>query len=179
MTTTTILNDLRDPQNTAAWEKLIRRFRGPILGFARRMGISDPNTEDVAQETLLAFVEAYRKGNYDRSKGRLSRWLFGIAYRRILRQQEKEKHSRRIVSGDAEGSRFWEALPDQETASSLWDTEWEGFVLRACIERVRQEFEPTTVEAFSRSPSVPPPPPTWQRDSVWLSRPSTTRSTAS
>ena len=92
------------------------------------------------------FAEAYRRGQYDPSKGRLSRFLFGIAYRQSLK-------ARRVAGGRAAGganveSGFWSQVPDEQTATGIWDTEWEKTLLDRCLVQVRQEFEPQTFAAF-------------------------------
>src|SRR5437868_3297926 len=83
VTTATVLQKLRDSDRDA-WDSFADRFRRPVMSFSRKFGLRDSDAEDVAQETLMAFVEAFRRGDYDPAKGRLSRFLFGIAYRKSL-----------------------------------------------------------------------------------------------
>lgn len=139
-TTATVLERLRDYGNRDAWGDFADRFRRPVVSFARGMGLSAADAEDVAQETLLAFAEAFRKGHYDPAKGRLSRFLFGIAYRQAL-------HARRRKPAQVE-SAVWAELPDEQTASGVWDTEWERAALDRCLAQARGEFEPTSFRAF-------------------------------
>ena len=80
ITTSTILEGLKEFEGGDAWERLVERFRRPIVSFIRDLGLAESDAEDVAQETLIAFAEAYREGKYDPAKGRLSHWLFGIAW---------------------------------------------------------------------------------------------------
>jgi DNA-directed RNA polymerase specialized sigma24 family protein len=116
ITTSTLLLRLRDFEDAEAWDGFVHRFRSPILRFAGSLGIRDTDAEDVAQETLLAFARDYREGRYDRERGRLSHWLFGIAYRRALAQ--RRRNLRRA-----------EPLPDEDilperTATDLWERHW-------------------------------------------------------
>lgn len=150
ITTATVLQNLRDYHNRDAWGAFTERFRRPIISFARGMGLKTTDAEDVAQETLLAFAEAYRKGQYDSSKGRLSKFLFGIAYRQALK-------FRRGGAPGAGGGRlaqpesgFWSEVPeaDEARASNIWDTQWESSVLHDCLQQARGEFEPVTFRAF-------------------------------
>src|SRR5436305_1544249 len=85
LTTATVLEKLRDFANRDAWDRFSERFRRPVVSFARGMGLAQSDAEDVAQETLMAFAKAYREGQYDPAKGRLSKFLFGIAYRQALK----------------------------------------------------------------------------------------------
>ena len=149
VTTSTLLRDLRDEGEDAAWEGFVLRFRRPVADFARSLGLSPSDAEDVAQETLLAFADGLRGGAYDRDKGRLSKWLFGIAYRQVLRERRRRARGAVTVSpGDGDGSSLWAALPDDAEVGALWDRRWEQAILEQCLARVRSEVKPTTYRAF-------------------------------
>jgi RNA polymerase sigma-70 factor (ECF subfamily) len=148
VTTSTILRDLASDQSDAAWLRLTERFRDPIVRFARRLGLTACDAEDVAQETLTAFVCAYRQGRYERSKGRLSRWLLGFAYRQA-QSARRSSARRRLVEGDPAGGSFWADVPDPSAGGpARWDREWEDALLEQCLRQVRQEVEPRTMRAF-------------------------------
>jgi RNA polymerase sigma-70 factor (ECF subfamily) len=149
LTTATVLQKLRDFGNREAWDTFAERFRQPVVSFARSMGLRPNDAEDVAQETLLAFAEAYRRGQYDPAKGRLSRFLFGIAYRQALRARRLGAGAvaKDVKVANAE-SGFWAEVPDEETACGIWDTQWEQTLLETCLRQARLEFEPQTFAAF-------------------------------
>jgi len=147
LTTSTLLHDLQDRDNGLAWERLVARFRAPLVGFARQIGLSQADAEDAAQETLAAFASAYQAGRYDRDKGRLSKWLFGIAYKQTLRLREQAaRRGARTPIGGA--TSLWQQVPDEGVATQVWDAEWEAAIWRQCLEHVRPEFEATTLHAF-------------------------------
>lgn len=149
ITTATVLANLRDYENRDAWSSFADRFRQPVVSFARSMGLAPIDAEDVAQETLLAFAEAYREGRYDPSKGRLSRFLFGIAYRQSLKFRRVAGHPGPAGVNIAHGGTgFWSEIPDEVTASGVWDTEWEQQLLDRCMTQAKVEFEPETFRAF-------------------------------
>lgn len=146
-TSSTFLRELTDAGNHAAWERLHHRFRGPILRFARRLGLTETDAEDVAQETLMAFAAAYQTGRFEQSKGRLSHWLFGIAYRQT-RRAIRDAARRARLAAHPERTAFWSAVPDETKATRLWDVAWERALLEECLQRVRAEVEPLTMRAF-------------------------------
>jgi RNA polymerase sigma-70 factor (ECF subfamily) len=148
ITTSTVLANLRDFDNRPAWDRFVSRFRQPICRFACTIGLGESEADDVAQETLAAFAESYRNGQYDRTKGRLSQWLFGIAYRKA--QDERRRGARHPRgSGSSEvGSLSQIAIADEASLWASWDREWEQSVLDQCLEQVRREVEPTTYKAF-------------------------------
>jgi RNA polymerase sigma-70 factor (ECF subfamily) len=146
LTTTTILHDLRDYANRGAWDRLVERFRRPIASFVREVGVAPADCEDVAQNTLLAFAEAYRGGKYDRDAGRLSRWLFGIAYKQALRQRRRDAHDppAPALPEGAEPN----AVLDEATASDVWDRLWSRHLLEKGIEQARGEFDADAFRIF-------------------------------
>jgi len=148
LTTSTILNELRDHRNQTAWNRLADRFRRPIVRFACRMGLHENDAEDVAQETLVEFAAAYRDGRYDPQRGRLSGWLFGIAYRQAL--NERRRSSRRALKTPTppNPTTLFAELPDETAASRTWDHEWEQGILEICLRQVAEEVEPETFKAF-------------------------------
>ncbi|UCD76845.1 MAG: sigma-70 family RNA polymerase sigma factor [Phycisphaerales bacterium] len=146
VTTTVVLENLRS-SNEAAWKQFVGRFRGPIVRFARDLGLGPEEAEDVAQETLLDFVRAYREGQYDREKGRLSAWLFGIAHRRVLDAGRKMARRPRALGTDRQTA-FWENLPDEQAARRSWDQSWQQAVLQQCVDQIRTEMQPKTIRAF-------------------------------
>lgn len=145
-TTTTILRDLKDFANETSWREFVEHFRDPVVRFAKRIGADATDAEDIAQETLLDFAKAYRDGRYDRTKGRLSAWLFGIAYRRSMRHMRSDAKEvrRRVADGDAALA----MIPDERAATTIWDQGWREFVLERCVRQARQEFQPDLFRAF-------------------------------
>jgi RNA polymerase sigma-70 factor, ECF subfamily len=145
VTTSTVLQRLADFRDQGAWARFTERFHRPIQAFAKKQGLADSECEDAAQETLLAFAEAYRRGDYAREKGRLSSWIFGIAWRRI-------DHARRKRDQRAPHETFESQQHAEEDApaarSAEWDELWQRSMLEHCLRQVRKEFEPSTFRAF-------------------------------
>lgn len=148
ITTSSVLDGLADSGNKAAWGQLVSNFRGPVLGFAARMGLQTEEAEDVAQETLLAFAHGYQNNRYDRSKGRLSKWLFGIAYRQVKYAFRKRQHTPRQISTATDGTTFWSSVPDEHTATVSWDETWGNAVLAQCLDQAKNEVQSATFQAF-------------------------------
>ena len=72
VTTTAFLHALKQPGDNEAWRRFVERFRQPVVRYAERGGLKANAAEDLAQEVLLTFVEAWRDG-------RLVGGLYGIA----------------------------------------------------------------------------------------------------
>lgn len=139
-TTTTLLEGLKDHAATSIWQRFTDRFRPAVLLYARRCGLSQADSEDAAQLTLAEFCRAYRSGAFDRRKGRLRDWLFGIAKNQI-------RSIRRRLSPVATAD--LSDVPDEEPEElALWGECWEGSLLDRCLRIAARDFEPVTLAAF-------------------------------
>ena len=147
-TNTSLLDGLRDPTNRTVWQGFVERYRPLIERFALRRGFDEADAQDVAQQTLIAFCIAYQEGKYDRDKGRLRFWLFGIARNQI---RTLRKRPRREVQTTDETSQtgLINRIPDDDSdMEKHWDEEWRAAVLRQCLDEVRREFDAKSIEAF-------------------------------
>ena len=159
-TTTLLLQRLRDLDDEA-WNQFAERFGPPITRFARKLALPEHAAEDLAQNALGAFARAYREGRFDRERGRLSAWLFGIAHKEALRlRRDLARQPRQGPAGaDPTGqTTFFSALPDESRLRDTWDEQWERHALDRCVALARAEFEPTTFRAFELTAirDVPP-----------------------
>jgi RNA polymerase sigma-70 factor (ECF subfamily) len=148
VTTTTILDRLNNAADGSAWSSFLDRFRIPVVSFSQKLGLNRADAEDVAQETLLAFLEAYRRKTYERGRGRLSHYLFGIAHNKILLARRKIATQERQVDSGDDGTGFWSALSDSGRLEDVWEREWREAVLTQCLDQIREEVSFQTFEAF-------------------------------
>ena len=147
-TSTDLLAALRTAGNRTAWREYVRRFRPVIVRYARRLGIPKDEAEDAAQQTLIAFSEGFRRGQFDRGKGRLRNWLFAIARNQILSYARRRKTREIQVGSGSRTTGFFDRLPDDQSLETLWNDEWRDAVIRQCLAQIAQEVEPKTMEAF-------------------------------
>lgn len=148
VTSVSLLEGLRDPRHRTVWADFVGRYRPLIIRFGMRAGLSEADAEDAAQATLTVFATAYADGKYDRRKGRLRHWLFGIAAKHVNRA--KSGHRRREVQmpGEPGETDFFAGLPDEHRLEDLWNREWQEAVYRQCLAEVRTTFDDRTVAAF-------------------------------
>lgn len=146
-TTSSIYRRLQQVDPEPAWRALVERFHSPLMSFSRRLGLPPDEAEDAVQETLVACMSSLRKGCYDRSKGRLSSWLFGIALRTVLNARRRLAAQRlRVQAG--KGTTFWASVEGSPEQSALWLREWKRAVFEGYLERICARMEPRTYQAF-------------------------------
>lgn len=145
-TNTLLLVGLKDRANEQVWSEFCSRYQPVLVAFGRRLGLKEADAEDAAQETLIAFADAYRKGLYDPARGRLRTWLFGIARHKICGTQRSDAR-RPVVQAD-EPTRLMDTVPDEATMTAAWELEWQRAIIDACLAHVRRDVEETTIRAF-------------------------------
>ncbi|MHC4441256.1 MAG: RNA polymerase sigma factor [Planctomycetota bacterium] len=146
-TSTDLLIGLGDLSNDKVWSMFCSRYRAVIISFARRAGLSEQDAQDAAQDTLLAFADAYRKGKYNRDKGHLRTWLFSIARHKIHDIQRKNFRQPMTVE-PGERTRLLNRLPDDHSMSEIWEMEWQRAIIKTCLNDIYGRVEISTIRAF-------------------------------
>ena len=147
VTTTQVLEGLKTSNDTLAWQRFCEHFHPVVVNFARRLGLSPTDAEDAAQETMVAFLKAFRNGKYDREKGRLSAWLLGVS-KRVILNFRGNRPLERLIADKTTGTSFWDMIQDDHSIKHTWDTEWRRTVLSNCLQQARRETAPEVYEAF-------------------------------
>lgn len=84
--------------NRQAFELLVEQFQRPLFSYLGRMGFSQAQAEDLAQET---FIRAWQHlGQYDVHRAEFSTWLFTIARRLALNELERAGNRLEIHWGE-------------------------------------------------------------------------------
>jgi RNA polymerase sigma-70 factor (ECF subfamily) len=153
VTSTNLLEGLKKPENRTVWQQFVGRYRPMIINYARnRFGLTLEDAEEAAQATLMAFATAYRQGGYERDRGRLRKWLFGIATRQTRNQVRKKARNQEVqMPGQTTDTMFADRIPDDDAGlEEAWEAEWRRAVYGQCMVEIRAQFDSRTVEAFER-----------------------------
>jgi RNA polymerase sigma-70 factor, ECF subfamily len=149
VTSTELLESLRQPGNESAWRRFCARYESMLLAFARAGGLREADACDVVQDTLLVFVERFRAGEYDRAQGRLRTWLKGIMFNKLREARRRNARAERQVVADSNTTAFLDRVPDaQESWEEVFEREWQQAILADCLRAVREHVDAKTFEAF-------------------------------
>lgn len=144
-TTTQLLDRLHDGEDAEIWVEFDRRYRPILVNFSRRLGLSEADAQDAAQETLTRFVAEYRNGKYRRDAGRLRSWLIGIARYRVLTARRSQ-----AVRREARGESAMINLDDETELTAVWEQERRTMLLRQAMDELKSttRMAAKTIEAF-------------------------------
>ncbi len=138
ITTTLLLERLKDSRDTRAWEMFDQRFSGVILATAVKLGLTEADAADAAQETILQALRDYQAGKYDRSKGRLSTWIISIAHHRIVDALRKRRRERDLAEGSRGGGRA-DDDPSTGDVAAVFDQALERRIFEQAWEKIQAE----------------------------------------
>ena len=138
---------LRDTLDGDAWTRVSERYGPLVEAFARRLGLPPELAEDARQESLLAFAQAIREGQYDRTRGRLRDYLFGIARRKIFDALARDRR-RGFAPGLQVSTGFFGRVPTEDDFVHAWHEQERAAVCAACLREARTHFSAATYLAF-------------------------------
>jgi RNA polymerase sigma-70 factor, ECF subfamily len=147
-TSSALLEGLKSPEGHGAWDSFVHRYRPLLVRYACRLGLGQEDAQDAAQQILMAFCTAYRDGRYQRDRGRLRDWLFGIARHQVINFRQRRPHKEVQVPEASGQSGFFAKVPADDDLEAMWEQEWRQTILQECIRLIRQEFDARTVDAF-------------------------------
>jgi RNA polymerase sigma-70 factor, ECF subfamily len=147
LTSASLLEALKNNQDSIAWDRFVTRYRPLILKFAQRLGLDKADAEDIGQETMLAFLQEYREGRYNCQAGRLRNWLFTIARCRVV-DLKRKKVWEVVVQDKTQSAGLLTRVESPDEMERVWEQEWQKAVLRACLEEAAKEVTPQTLAIF-------------------------------
>lgn len=143
VTTSLLLDALRDERDQDGWREFTERYWPVLVGLGVHLGLTETDAADAAQWTLLEFLREFRAGKYQRGRGRLSAYVIGIAKNRIraLRRQS----ARRAPAGAEPVDEM-----DDVTLQGVWEQQRRTVILQQALNKLRDspKLAPATFQAF-------------------------------
>jgi len=149
-TRSSLLSRLRDAGDDASWRVFFETYWRLLYNVARKAGLSDPEAQDVVQETVISVARQMPAFRYDPAKGSFKRWLLLITRRRIHDHLRRLYRSPRLATAGelaAGAEQASPCAPDDEIAAA-WEREWQENVFRIALARVRQRAHPKHFQVF-------------------------------
>lgn len=84
LTRASLLVQLRDGSNHAAWQEFLRLYGPVVYGFARNRGLQDADAADLVQDVMRSVMNAIGRFDYDRRQGTFRGWLFTITRNKVF-----------------------------------------------------------------------------------------------
>ena len=149
----TLILRLRNLEDQASWKEFFDIYRKLIYGFARKSGLTEAESDDVVQETMMAVAKHMPTFTYDPKVGSFKAWLLNMTRWRILDQFRKRRTVDMAVSrkGDSDTqTSFINRVPDPagQKLDAVWESEWQQNLLATALDRVKRGVDPGKYQIF-------------------------------
>lgn len=147
-TRASLLVRLRDAGDAGAWQEFVHLYGPVIYGFARKRGLQDADAADLMQEVLHSVSSAAQRLDYDPARGTFRGWLFTVTRNKVF--NFLESRSRRVQgTGDSDMQRRLDQHANADgDLSADWEADYQRTLAAQAMERVKEEFQTATWEAF-------------------------------
>lgn len=150
-----LLTRLKNWDDQEGWRRFFDTYWRLIYGVARQAGLTDTESQDVVQDTILSVAKQMRGFRYDSARGTFKSWLRVLTRRRIADFQRGQYRQVQCVESDTSLDPTRTALVERVADASadrlevLWDEEWQKHVLEAAIRRVQRNVDARQFQMFT------------------------------
>jgi RNA polymerase sigma-70 factor (ECF subfamily) len=154
-----LLSRLQDWGDQESWRDFFDTYWRLIYTVALKSGLSEPEAQDVVQETVISVAKDIPKFKRDRNLGSFKSWLWNITRWRIADQLKKRQPAERLPCSvrsmshaseeePAEDSSEEIAEPDSSGIAALWEQEWKSNLFKAALTRVKRQVKEEHYQIF-------------------------------
>ena len=153
-----LVERLGNPDDGASWRTFFDSYGSLLYRVARAAGLTDSESQDAVQETVITVARNVGGLRYDPATGSFKGWLLQTARWKIAdqfrRRQRRDRLEAPAPSDPLDGGERRTAIidrvpdpggPDLEAA---WDAEWRGNLLEAALTRLRKQVDPRQFQIF-------------------------------
>jgi RNA polymerase sigma factor (sigma-70 family) len=147
----TLLSRLRNWEDTESWKDFFDTYWRLIYSVARKSGLTEVESQEVVQETIISVAKHIHKFRRDRKLGSFKGWLRNLTRWRIADQLRKRT---RLVfepePPNADELALPEVLPElpDQNSDLQWEEEWRANLLQAAIDRVKERIPEEQYQIF-------------------------------
>jgi RNA polymerase sigma-70 factor (ECF subfamily) len=147
-----LVERLRDWDDQQRWQQFFDTYSKLIYSAARKSGLTDAESQEVVQETVITVAKNIGKLRYDPELGSFKGWLLNITRWRIADQFRKrlpEQRQHHAPSQDRDTLTI-ERFPggSAHTVEDHWEQEWKQNLWDAAITRLKKKIEPKQFQLF-------------------------------
>src|SRR5262249_36713287 len=135
---------------TDAWKDLLDLYRPLILGWLNRQGVPPGDLEDLSQEVLLSVIKHLPGFQHSGQRGAFRSWLRTIVCRRTADYWRAQGADAQAQGGSGATAALQQLTDPDSELNRQWDEEHDRYVVHCLLDRVEEEFEPITLQAFRR-----------------------------
>ena len=143
----TLIDKLKDPEDSSAWQDFHDLYGNLIIGWACRFGASRDLAQDILQESMITLLRLMQTFEYDTSRGSFRAFLKTISRRRTIDAFRREG---KYVAVNEDENNILEEDPDssQSPDSPEMDNVWLRGILAKALKQAFAKIDQKTYKAF-------------------------------
>src|SRR6185437_11622393 len=130
-----LLSRLKDWEDDESWREFFSIYRKLLFGFALKAGLSEQESEEVVQETVISVAKTIKEFEYDPDRCSFKSWLRHLAQKRISDAFRRRARQPALHDADPSHTRtpVIERVADPAAANldQFWEDEWQKELLEA------------------------------------------------
>ncbi len=151
-TRASLIQRLKNVHDDESWRDFFDTYWKLIYNSAVKAGLSDAESQDVVQETVLSAWRSLPQMQYD-AGGSFKGWLLQLTSWRIRDYIRDRQRGVQPLRGEPEtgtGTALIERIPDPAGfgLEAAWDEEFELNLLEVAVERVKLKVDPKDYQIF-------------------------------
>src|ERR1700722_16756433 len=150
-----LLGRLRNWEDQDSWREFFNIYRRVIFSPALKSRLTETESEEVVQETLISVARTIKEFKYDRKRCTFKSWLGHLTRKRIADQFRKRGRDRGIVepasaAADTPQTPAIERVPDPQAVNldAVWEEQWKTKLLAAAVEKVKDQVTAQQFQIF-------------------------------
>ena len=148
-----LLSRLKDWEDDESWREFFGIYRKLLFSFAVKAGLSEQESEEVVQETVISVARTIKEFQYDPKRCSFKSWLRHLAQKRIadsFRRRARQPQMKETAHAGTARTAAIERIPDPGAVNldELWEEEWQKELLEAAITRVKAEVSSEQYQMF-------------------------------
>ena len=142
-----LLQKLRNSNDTAAWDRFVELYAQPLRQWARRLRRHGAEPDDLVQDVFVKLMHELPRFVYEPGQGRFRGWLRTVCENH-WRDHQKKRANRLEQAEEAQLS----GLPARDDGlEEFWNRDYNSFLAREAFRLLEEEFDSTTRAAFTET----------------------------
>ena len=149
-TRSSLINRLKATINGESWEVFFNTYWELIYSVARRKGLSEADSQDIVQETILKVHKSLDRFQYNRDRGSFKGWLCTIPRSRLVEHyKKKQRQPPTQQPREDEDDPFVNlADPQGPELDRIWSEEWSRSLIQRSLTFLKQQVSLKQYQIF-------------------------------
>ena len=149
-TRSSLINRLKATINGESWEVFFNTYWKLIYSVARRAGLSEADSQDIVQETILKVHKSLDRFQYNRERGSFKGWLRTITRSRLTEHFKKQQRQPQTQQPREEEDDPLANLADPQgpELERIWSEEWSRSLIQRSLAFLKQQVSLKQYQIF-------------------------------